>query len=152
MPLSTSLPTSLPSRSVLSTHSFRIGFDLVAKSPAVTLFLQLLGWPMYLIRNASGQKTYPRFTNHFNPSSVIFDKRHFRQILASDVGIAILFGVLGTWGYQRGFAEVAKFYLIPYLWVNHWLVSITFLQHTDPLVPHYSCVSSLPRLSRALQR
>jgi hypothetical protein len=152
MPLSTSLPTSLPSRSVLSTHSFRIGFDLVAKSPAVTLFLQLLGWPMYLIRNASGQKTYPRFTNHFNPSSVIFDKRHFRQILASDVGIAILFGVLGTWGYQRGFAEVAKFYLIPYLWVNHWLVSITFLQHTDPLVPHYSCVFSLPRLSRALQR
>lgn len=75
---------------------------------------QLLGWPMYLIRNASGQKTYPRFTNHFNPSSVIFDKRHFRQIIASDIGIAILFGVLGTWGYQRGFAEVAKFYLIPY--------------------------------------
>jgi len=28
-------------------------------------------------------------------------------------------------------------YLIPYLWVNHWLVLITFLQHTDPLIPHY---------------
>ena len=22
--------------------------------------------------------------------------------------------------------------------MNHWLVSITFLQHTDPLLPHYS--------------
>ena len=69
---------------------------------------------MYLIRNASGQKTYPRFTNHFNPTSVIFDKRHFRQIIASDIGIALLFGALGTWGYQRGFTEVVKYYLIPY--------------------------------------
>jgi omega-6 fatty acid desaturase / acyl-lipid omega-6 desaturase (Delta-12 desaturase) len=24
----------------------------------------LLGWPMYLIRNATGQRSYPRFTNH----------------------------------------------------------------------------------------
>lgn len=28
-------------------------------------------------------------------------------------------------------------YFVPYLWVNHWLVLITFLQHTDPLLPHY---------------
>ena len=27
--------------------------------------------------------------------------------------------------------------LIDYLRVNHWLVLITFLQHTDPLLPHY---------------
>lgn len=29
-------------------------------------------------------------------------------------------------------------YGIPYLWVNHWLVFITFLQHTDTHLPHYS--------------
>lgn len=29
---------------------------------------------------------------------------------------------------------------MPYIWMNHFLVGITFLQHTDPLVPHYSCV------------
>ena len=28
-------------------------------------------------------------------------------------------------------------YFVPYLWVNHWIVLITFLQHTDPLLPHY---------------
>ncbi|KAL7409149.1 hypothetical protein BDY24DRAFT_404117 [Mrakia frigida] len=99
---------------------------------------QLLGYPMYLIRNASGQKTYPKFTNHFNPDSVIFDKRHRNQIIASDVGIALLFAALGTWTHYRSFAEVATYYLVPYLWVNHWLVSITFLQHTDPFLPHYS--------------
>jgi omega-6 fatty acid desaturase / acyl-lipid omega-6 desaturase (Delta-12 desaturase) len=30
-----------------------------------------------------------------------------------------------------------RVYFLPYLWVNHWLVLITFLQHTDPLLPHY---------------
>jgi len=29
------------------------------------------------------------------------------------------------------------YYGIPYLAVNHWLVLITFLQHTDPMLPHY---------------
>jgi omega-6 fatty acid desaturase (delta-12 desaturase) len=39
---------------------------------------------------------------------------------------------------MRGFREVLVLYVIPYLQVNHWLVAITFLQHTDPLLPHYS--------------
>jgi fatty acid desaturase len=42
---------------------------------------------------------------------------------------------------MRGFREVLVLYVIPYLWVNHWLVAITFLQHTDPLLPHYSPVA-----------
>jgi omega-6 fatty acid desaturase (delta-12 desaturase) len=29
-------------------------------------------------------------------------------------------------------------YGIPYLYVNHWLVFITYLQHTDPALPHYT--------------
>lgn len=37
----------------------------------------------------------------------------------------------------RGFGEMFRVYFVPYLWVNHWLVLITFLQHTDPLLPHY---------------
>jgi len=30
-----------------------------------------------------------------------------------------------------------KFYGAPYLWVNFWLVLITYLQHTDRKIPHY---------------
>ncbi|KAG8824296.1 hypothetical protein FRC17_009134, partial [Serendipita sp. 399] len=49
--------------------------------------LQLLfGWPLYLIRNATGQRSYPRFTNHFQPSSVIFGPHQREQIILSDVG------------------------------------------------------------------
>ena len=107
---------------------------------------QLFGWPMYLFRNASGQVHYPKGTNHFNPESIIFDKRHRNQIIASDLGIALTFSVLAAWTHYRSFAEVATYYLIPYLYVNHWLVSITFLQHTDPLLPHYSnAVWTFPR-------
>jgi len=97
----------------------------------------LVGWPAYLIRNASGQRRYPKLTNHFKPTSIMFAPHQHNQILISDVGIIIWLGVIATWSYYKGFSEVFRLYLMPYLWVNHWLVLITFLQHTDPLLPHY---------------
>ncbi|EPQ54534.1 delta-12 fatty acid desaturase protein [Gloeophyllum trabeum ATCC 11539] len=97
----------------------------------------LVGWLMYLIRNASGQKRYPAFTNHFNPNAVMFKPHQRGQIVLSDIGIVLwLGGVISASSYY-GFANVLRLYLVPYLWVNHWLVLITFLQHTDPLLPHY---------------
>lgn len=100
---------------------------------------QLIGWPLYLLRNASGQMHYPKGTNHFSPNSVIFDPRHRRQVIMSDVGIALMFGVLLFWAHKAagGWADVAKYYIVPYLWTNHWLVMITYLQHTDTKLPHY---------------
>jgi len=95
------------------------------------------GWPAYIIMNASGQRRYPKGTNHFVPSAVMFSPHHYGQIIMSDLGIIIWMAVVGTWIYQKGFTEVFRLYLQPYLWVNHWLVLITFLQHTDPLLPHY---------------
>ncbi|KAH9969485.1 fatty acid desaturase-domain-containing protein [Russula dissimulans] len=97
----------------------------------------LFGWPMYLIRNAAGQKRYPVTSNHFNPTAVMFAPHQFGQIIISDVGVLIWLGVLAAWIHQSGFSQVLRLYLVPYLWVNHWLVLITFLQHTDPLLPHY---------------
>ncbi|KAI0317509.1 fatty acid desaturase-domain-containing protein [Amylostereum chailletii] len=97
----------------------------------------LLGWPMYLIENASGQRRYPIGTNHYSPSSIIFSPHQYGQIIMSDVGIFLWLAGIGASIYQYGFFVVLRVYLIPYLWVNHWLVLITFLQHTDPLLPHY---------------
>lgn len=56
----------------------------------------------------------------------------------SDVGLGLMLSALGAWGYTRGFGEVVRYYVIPYLWCNHWIVMLTYLQHTDPLVPHYA--------------
>ncbi|KAI9144489.1 delta-12 desaturase [Paraphysoderma sedebokerense] len=94
------------------------------------------GWPAYILMNVSGQQ-YSKLYNHFTPSSPFFDERDYWDIVFSDIGI---FGMLGALGYacqQYGLWTVAKYYIIPYLFVNGWLVLITFLQHTDPRLPHY---------------
>jgi omega-6 fatty acid desaturase (delta-12 desaturase) len=44
---------------------------------------------------------------------------------------------MATFGYHYSVATLVRVYFLPYLWVNHWLVLITFLQHTDPVLPHY---------------
>ncbi|CAE6535358.1 unnamed protein product [Rhizoctonia solani] len=109
--------------------------DAVGDSPiGATLgvfALLLLGWPMYLIMNVSGQNHYPAWTNHFVPKAPLFQPHQYSQILFSDFGIFLWLGTLIWWSVTRGV------YFVPYLWVNHWLILITFLQHTDPLLPHY---------------
>jgi omega-6 fatty acid desaturase / acyl-lipid omega-6 desaturase (Delta-12 desaturase) len=97
----------------------------------------LAGWPMYLATNASGQRRYPAGSNHFNPNAVMFKPEQRGQIIVSDIGVFIWLAGLIAWTYTRGFAEMFRVYFVPYLWVNHWLVLITFLQHTDPILPHY---------------
>ncbi|KAH8108690.1 delta-12 fatty acid desaturase protein [Phellopilus nigrolimitatus] len=97
----------------------------------------VFGWHMYISTNASGQKRYPKFTNHFLPGAPLFKPHEYFQIILSDIGILIWAGVLAYWSYTRGFSEMFRLYFVPYLWVNHWLVLITFLQHTDPILPHY---------------
>ncbi|KDN37123.1 hypothetical protein K437DRAFT_296667 [Tilletiaria anomala UBC 951] len=118
--------------------------EVLEDAPAYNLVMlvlqQLFGWPMYLIKNTSGQLHYPKGTNHFQPESVIFDARHRMQIIASDIGLAITLSALCVWGTHlspNGFVDVARYYLVPYLWCNHWLVMITCLQHTDVALPHY---------------
>ncbi|KAI8994186.1 fatty acid desaturase-domain-containing protein [Trametes punicea] len=95
------------------------------------------GWPAYLFTNASGQSRYPKGTNHFDPSAPMFRPDQRGQIIISNIGIMLWIAGLVLAISHWGFFEVFRVYLMPYLWVNHWLVLITFLQHTDPLLPHY---------------
>jgi omega-6 fatty acid desaturase (delta-12 desaturase) len=48
-----------------------------------------------------------------------------------------MIGALAYAGQVFGSLVVIKYYVIPYLCVNFWLVLITYLQHTDPKLPHY---------------
>lgn len=115
--------------------------DALGDSPIGAIYGSLRyligGWPAYLIVNASGQLRYPKETNHFDPAAVIFRPDQRGQILISNIGILLWFAALGASIHKWGFLEVFRVYLVPYLWVNHWLVLITFLQHTDPILPHY---------------
>lgn len=96
--------------------------------------------------NASGQSFYPAWTNRtfcfpehlastdlnrpfvdYDPSSLLFDARHRKQVLASDAGLLAVLAGLSVLGYYQGLATVIKFYGIPYLYVNHWLVMVRHL-------------------------
>ncbi|KAL2914914.1 hypothetical protein HK105_205456 [Polyrhizophydium stewartii] len=97
----------------------------------------IFGWPAYLIYNASSQQ-YTQFASHFLPSSPMFDPKHAQGVFASDIGVVAMIALLAYCGQVFGSWNVVTFYVLPYLMVNFWLVTITFLQHTDPELPHYS--------------
>lgn len=107
----------------------------------------LFGWPLYIMINASGQKWYPKGNNHFNPfARPLFKASEVSQIIVSDIGVALWLSAMAYWVYNFGWNSMLSYYFVPYLWVNHWLVLITFLQHTDPLLPHYRAAAfTFPR-------
>ncbi|KAJ7621859.1 delta-12 fatty acid desaturase protein [Mycena polygramma] len=113
-----------------------LGDSPIGASWGVFSFL-LFGWPAYILKNSSGQRRYPKGTNHFDPKAVMFSPHHWWDIVLSDIGVGLWLVGLAAAIYVYGFRTVFVVYLQPYLWVNHWLVLITFLQHTDPLLPHY---------------
>lgn len=65
----------------------------------------------------------------------------------SNIGILLNFATLAYWSYQRSFSEMFVMYIIPYLWVNNWLVFITYLQHTDPVLRKLSLRASRRQLT-----
>nr|AZO92969.1 delta-12 fatty acid desaturase [Idesia polycarpa] len=100
---------------------------------AITL---LLGWPLYLTFNASG-RPYDRFACHYDPYSPIYSDRERLHIYISDLGIFAATFVLYSIAVSQGQAFLICIYGVPLLFVNGFLVTITYLQHTHPSLPHY---------------
>jgi omega-6 fatty acid desaturase / acyl-lipid omega-6 desaturase (Delta-12 desaturase) len=114
--------------------------ELSEDTPIVTLYYlltqQLGGWPTYLMSNVTGHNKHENqregrgkgkvngfFTgvNHFNPSSPLYEAKDAKLILLSDLGIGITLSVLTYIGSTYGFKNLLVWYILPYLWVNHWL-------------------------------
>ncbi|TFK53229.1 hypothetical protein OE88DRAFT_1718176 [Heliocybe sulcata] len=117
--------------------------DIFEETPIYTLvrivMMQLLGWHAYLSYNALGSKMYPpgMGTNHFSPYSPLFKAHERWNIIISDIGLLGMSAILYYYAKQVGLADFVKFYFIPYLLANHWIVMLTFLHHSDPTIPHY---------------
>jgi omega-6 fatty acid desaturase (delta-12 desaturase) len=76
----------------------------------------LLGWPLYITKNASGQVRYPKGTNHFRTDAPMFAPHQWADIIWSDIGIAIWIGAIWYASQTFGFLTVFKTYLVPYVW------------------------------------
>ncbi|TFK22249.1 delta 12 fatty acid epoxygenase [Coprinopsis marcescibilis] len=115
--------------------------ELFGDTPIYTLYAlirqQLLAFPAYLLYNVSGQKNYPKWTNHFDPNSILFTKEQRAAVVLSNIGIAAMVWTVSYATSLFGAAQVIKFYGIPWLCVTHWFIMITYLHHTDPVLPHY---------------
>ncbi|KAL8245532.1 hypothetical protein R6Q59_011792 [Mikania micrantha] len=96
----------------------------------------VLGWPLYLLFNVSG-RPYDRFACHYAPNSPIFNTRERLQIWVSDIGLIIVSYVLYQVAIAKGLVWLVCVYGVPLLIVNAFLVTITYLQHTHPSLPHY---------------
>jgi hypothetical protein len=99
---------------------------------------------------------YALVFNPYTAKSILFNSEHRNAVLISNAGM-ITQGLLCYFAIRAwGFASFAKWYMIPWLEVNHWSVlpershtagsravslsrftMITYLHHTDPCVPHY---------------
>lgn len=113
--------------------------ELMEETPIYTsvslLVQQLGGWPMYLFQNVTGHNNHSKqpegkgvgkkngngSVNHFFPSSPLYEKKDEHLILLSDLGLAITASILAFVGNKYGFQNLLVWYIIPYLWVNHWL-------------------------------
>ncbi|KAH0588282.1 hypothetical protein H2248_006988 [Termitomyces sp. 'cryptogamus'] len=110
-------------------------------TPIYTLYMlvrqQLLAFPAYLLFNVSGQKNYPKWTNHFDPNSILFTKAQRNAVILSNIGIAFMVWAVSYSCSTFGMSTVVKYYGIPWLEVTHWFIMITYLHHTSPELPHY---------------
>lgn len=103
-----------------------------------------VGWPLYLLGLAStgklaqdGTPLNGRIADHFRPTSPMFPAKITAKILLSTVTeIASIAGLLYA-GTIYGHLNLFLWYWCPYFVANGWLVLYTWLQHTDPSIPHY---------------
>ncbi|CDO76127.1 hypothetical protein BN946_scf184876.g20 [Trametes cinnabarina] len=115
--------------------------QMIEETPLYTLFKmvvrQFLGFQLYLIHNRKGNPKYPPWTSHYKPSSKLFKPQHRNSIIISDIAIGCMLTFLAMWSYRTSFRNVWNLYFVPWLWAHNWIVTFTYLQHSDPTVPYY---------------
>jgi len=105
----------------------------------------LLGWPLYLFIGVAGGEDYGSPTSHFWNGSlfrkgrrVLFPDSVRSLMVFSNLGLLAMLLALAFAASQFSIARVLCVYGLPYLVINAWLVSYTWLQHTDTTIPHFS--------------
>ncbi len=109
---------------------------------AVIVRALLLGWPAYLLVGTSGGPARGR-SNHFWPAkpfmTELFPRRWHARVWASSAGVLVVLAGLVAWSIAVGsVVPLLLLYVGPLLVVNAWLVTYTWLQHTDVDVAHFA--------------
>ena len=118
-----------------ATHSK--AWELVEDTPIVALitlfFHQLIAWPIYMainnfaIERMAAAPWWKRSHFYLGGDGPNFKPENTKDVLISDIGIAL--AATGLWLTARWFGawNVMLFYGFPYLWTNHWIRMLSFL-------------------------
>lgn len=106
---------------------------------------QLLGWQTYVMSYASGgTSSTPQQPNgklldrsHLNPAASLWTPSQRFYIALSTAGMIATGTALYFVSKSLGFQYLALLYFVPYLWLNNWIIAITYLHHTHRDVPHF---------------
>ncbi|KAJ0780122.1 putative oxidoreductase [Helianthus annuus] len=121
-------------RSTLNASAFYLN-NFIGRT--LTLLVKLtLGWYIYLSINAAG-RPYDKFASHYDPRSPIFADNERVLILISDIGLLSFSYLLYKVAMIQGFAWLFCVYGGALMVMNAFLVTITYLHHTHPSLPHY---------------
>ncbi|KAI1394397.1 fatty acid desaturase-domain-containing protein [Hypoxylon trugodes] len=141
------VPATGPTSFMQSLSSF-MDMEVLEDAPLVNLIRllgqQLGGWQVYLLLNATAGDDSMQNQNakwwrrsHFDPFSGVFRPQEALYVLISDLGLALVTAGLYYGAQALDWQTIFLLYGVPYFWVNHWLVAITYLHHTHKDVPHY---------------
>ncbi|QUC22022.1 uncharacterized protein UV8b_06263 [Ustilaginoidea virens] len=110
------------------------------------LLQQAIGWNWYILSNITcpptavvkkGMSAWRH--SHFDPWGALFRESEVSAILLSDLGCLgtayVLYQLYQVFG---SFETLFWVYIVPWTWVNHWIVMITYLHHTHPDLPKYT--------------
>ena len=112
----------------------------------ISLFNHLvIGWQLYLFLGATGGEDYDSPTSHFwnrkrnfNGKRRLFPQSFGKWMLRSNLGLLAMVALLLVASVQFSLLRVLCVYGLPYLVINMWLTTYTWLQHTNTDIPHFS--------------
>ncbi|TLD27981.1 Bifunctional purine biosynthetic protein ADE1 [Venturia nashicola] len=124
--------------------------DLGEDAPIVLFYRiilqQAIGWNWYILSNITaptgsllkqGKSVWRH--SHFDPWGSIFRDSEVTSVILSDIGCGLTLTFLWLLrSYLGSFEKLFWFYIVPWCWVNNWIVMITYLHHTHPTLPKYS--------------
>ncbi|KAH7093506.1 fatty acid desaturase-domain-containing protein [Paraphoma chrysanthemicola] len=122
-----------------------------ADTPIVSLgaliFHQVFGWPAYVLLNAGAgvnsliksnrKESHKWKQSHLDPTAHTFTDAEQPFVLLSNIGLIAVMTSLYFASKSLGVGTTFLLYGLPYLWMNHWIVAITYLHHTHPDAQHY---------------
>ncbi|KZT41644.1 hypothetical protein SISSUDRAFT_1030999 [Sistotremastrum suecicum HHB10207 ss-3] len=143
------VPETRASRGIAEDQEHVDYTDHFEDAPLYTLSMlilrQFLGYPLFLLGVRTDNRKLDSFICHFLPPSSTF-KNRYNGVIISDIGLLVMGCLLFQASQIYGMLDVLKYYGIPWILCNNWIVLVTYLNHTAPNIPYYRGKAwSIPR-------